>query len=241
MNEKRLTTIIIFLVLTTIIYFDLMIFHLFFSARILEYTAIMLCFFVVLALPIREADWLFVAIALFLTLVADTFLVLFDGFQLIGTILFCFVQSLYAIRLWHKDQYHFPKMRILRIFLLVFIEVLAYLILREFIDALVIISMFYLSLIAGNIIHSLSLKKEYTIFSIALILFLLCDITVGLSASGDYISIPPDSIIGKILALPVNLAWLFYLPSQVLIVLSVYFKPKKRMNQDSSLSKADNK
>jgi hypothetical protein len=50
---------------------------------------------------------------------------------------------------------------------------------------------------------------------------------VGLSVSGEYLNISPESLIGKILALPINLAWLFYLPSQVLIVLSVYFKPQK--------------
>lgn len=227
MRKKQLIIIILFIFLMTIIYSDLMIFHQFFSTRILEYTAILLCFIITLILPIRKADWLFVTIALFFTLIADTFLVLLEGYQVIATMSFCIVQSLYAIRLWKSDHNRFAHIFKLRIILLVLMEVIAYLILGESFDVLISITMLYLSLLIGNMIHSLSLKKEQTLFSVALVLFLLCDITVGLSVSGDYLTIASHSIIGKILAMPINLAWLFYLPSQVLIVLSVYFKMNK--------------
>lgn len=54
----------------------------------------------------------------------------------------------------------------------------------------------------------------------ALILFLLCDTVIGLQvASGAYLPIPESSLLHRIIFMDLNLAWLFYLPSQVLISL----------------------
>jgi len=227
MSKRTKTILILFLVLMAVIYADLMIFHRLFPARILEYTTIVLCLATLLILRVRKADWLVVAIALVFTLVADTFLVLLEGYQIIATTAFCVTQTLYAVRLRYADQNRISRFHQMRIILFVLLEVVAYLVLRNSFDVLVFITMLYLSLLVGNIIHAVSFRKEQWIFSLALVLFLLCDIVVGLSVSGGYLNIAPESLIGKILALPVNLAWLFYLPSQVLIVLSVYFKPQK--------------
>jgi len=227
MSKSTKTILIIFLVLMAVIYADLMIFHRLFPARVLEYTAIVLCLFTLLTLRIHKADWLLVAIALCFTLVADTFLVLLEGYQIIATTAFVVAQSSYAFRLRYADQTHVQWIQRIRIILVVLLEVVAYLVLRSSFDPLVYITMLYLSLLIGNIIHAVSLWKEQWIFAVALVLFLLCDVVVGLSVSGGYLNITSESLIGKIIALPINLAWLFYLPSQVLIVLSVYFKPQK--------------
>lgn len=229
MSKRTKTILILYMVLMAVIYADLMIFHRLFSAKVLEYTAIVLCLATLLILPIRKADWLVVTIALGFTLIADTFLVLLEGYQIIATTAFCVTQSLYAVRLRYAGQNRVPRIHQMRIILFVLLEVVAFLVLRESFNALVFITMLYLSLLVGNIIHAVSFRKEQWIFSVALVLFLLCDVVVGLSVSGEYLNIIPESLVGKILDLPINLAWLFYLPSQVLIVLSVYFKPQKHI------------
>jgi hypothetical protein len=55
---------------------------------------------------------------------------------------------------------------------------------------------------------------------IAFTLFLLCDTVIGLQvAAGGYLPIAQDSVLYGLLFSGFNLAWLFYLPSQVLIAL----------------------
>lgn len=227
MRKNQSTIMVLFIFLMIIIYSDLMIFHQFFSTKILQYTAVLVCFMMTLILPNRTLDWLFVTTALLFTVISDTFLVLLEGYQLIAVISFCVVQLLYAIRLWYSDQYRFTHNVIFRIIFLVLMEILAYAVLKEKYDFLILITIFYLSLLIGNIVHAITFKKEQALFLVALILFLLCDLVVGLSVSDNYLSISSYAIIGRILDIPINLAWFFYLPSQVLIVLSVYLRPKR--------------
>ena len=59
------------------------------------------------------------------------------------------------------------------------------------------------------------------LFPIGLVLFLLCDTIIGLQmATGVYLPISEHSVIYKIIFTDFNLAWFFYLPSQVCIALS---------------------
>ena len=54
----------------------------------------------------------------------------------------------------------------------------------------------------------------------ALVLFLLCDTVIGLQVMGGmYLPIDDGSLLSRILYPGFNLAWLFYLPSQVLLAL----------------------
>ena len=58
------------------------------------------------------------------------------------------------------------------------------------------------------------------LLSLGLILFALCDIVVGLAAGANiYIPVKEGGIIDSIINAPINLSWLFYLPSQVIIAL----------------------
>ena len=58
--------------------------------------------------------------------------------------------------------------------------------------------------------------------AVILLLFLLCDTVVGLDVmASDYLPIGEGSFIYKLLNTNLNLAWIFYVPSQALIGISL--------------------
>ena len=64
-------------------------------------------------------------------------------------------------------------------------------------------------------------KETPKLFAIGLTLFILCDTIIGLENLESYISLSSDSLIYKMINVGFNLAWVFYLPSQVLIALTI--------------------
>ena len=59
-----------------------------------------------------------------------------------------------------------------------------------------------------------------TVMPVALVLFLLCDTVIGLQVMGSlYLPMGEGSILSRILYPGFDLAWFFYLPSQVLLAL----------------------
>jgi hypothetical protein len=94
------------------------------------------------------------------------------------------------------------------------------------------ISCFYFANLLSSIILSFAYGKS-KIFSAGLLLFALCDLFVGLSVlTNDYLAMDSGSILYRIANPPFNAVWLFYIPSQTLIVLSLIFKrvnPKREV------------
>lgn len=161
--------------------------------------------------------------ALACTAGADFFLVVSSPIQrLSGMVCFLCAQALYAAML-HRNQ---PS----RIFLSLRAGITALavavtvLVLREKTDALALVSICYYANLIINLITAIAQKNK--LFSVALVLFLLCDTVIGLQvAAGNYLPIAEGSLLHRILFMDFNLAWFFYLPSQVLIVLSSCFRP----------------
>ena len=90
------------------------------------------------------------------------------------------------------------------------------------IDLLTLISAFYYANLISNIIFAFKQTKVSILFPIGLLLFALCDLQVGISYVNDYyISFANIPILNFIANPPINLAWVFYTPSQVLISLSI--------------------
>ena len=99
----------------------------------------------------------------------------------------------------------------------------AVLVLREKTDALAIVSVCYYVLLITNMIHAFMAKER--LFAVALCLFILCDTVIGLQvAAGAYLPITEGSALYKIIFMNFNLAWFFYLPSQVLIAKRTWSK-----------------
>lgn len=109
----------------------------------------------------------------------------------------------------------------IRLGLIAAAEAVTVLILKDATDPLAVISICYYVNLIFNIILAFLQFKQYRLFAIGLVFFLLCDTVIGLQVmSGGYLPIPDGSLLDQILSVPFNLAWLFYLPSQVLISLS---------------------
>ena len=203
--------------------FILYIFILFSSGTLLvvtSFSAIVLCFLYSLMNINKENG--FINIALFNTVLADFCLVVMNPInRTLGMIFFVIVQTLYSIKLLNKSKS--LLFLGLRIGLILIIECLTVIILKDKIDLLAIISVMYYALLIINIVESFMNFKEDKLFSIGLVLFIMCDTIIGLQTLDSmYIRLGEDNIIYKILYCGFNLSWLFYLPSQVLISLSTY-------------------
>ncbi|WP_411680313.1 lysoplasmalogenase family protein [Clostridium thailandense] len=198
-------------------------------SNIIKYIGILLC--LLLAFLIGEdgysrEDTYLLQLALTLTAAADLCLLILDKF-ILGVFIFCIVQITYIIRhsggkIKKKDIYNL----IISILITIFVTTMFI----RFID--------YKLLLIGSIYAILLLYSVYTawktfsrnvypitncyLVSIAMTLFLLCDINVGASNIIRQLGISHDNI-GMISNF---LVWIFYLPSQVLLAISGYKKIK---------------
>lgn len=199
-----------------------------FKGSIFSFSSIALCFLFALSFFRKELDFVFTILALLSTVTADFFLVLISPQnQLAGMIAFLFTQSFYAIKLTITKQKLITRISFLSIRLLasITIVIVTILVLKSSCDALAIFSVIYYVNLVVNTIYAFVCRKW--LFAVGLVLFALCDICIGLQImSSGYLPIPSDSFIMKILYPGFNLPWVFYLPSQAIIALSVFFNRK---------------
>lgn len=187
------------------------------------FSAIVLCF--VYALAMLGKPLLIAALAC--TVGADYFLVTFvPSRQLPGMVFFLVAQGLYAFFL-HRQGFKGIWLTA-RLVLMALITAIAFIILKDNADPLAIISVLYYANIAMNLIMAFAKFKKFPLLAIGFLLFILCDTVIGLQvASGGYLPIAPGSALYQFLWMPLNLVWLFYLPSQVLIALSSATQKRK--------------
>ena len=183
-----------------------------------SYLSIVLCFLFSL-LRGRKHNPLITA-GLACTLGADFFLVLYSPRQqLWGMVFFLAAQTMYAIsvHISQRNKYYL----IVRIALIVLVETIAAIILKDKLDLLAVISVCYYVNLIMNMVTAFSLFRKNPLLAIGLVFFILCDTVIGLQvASEGYLPIGENSLLHRILFVDFNLAWVFYLPSQVLISLS---------------------
>ncbi len=176
------------------------------NSNLVKFAAICLCFAASLAHR-KTADGKLVALALTLTVCADVYLLLLNDFYLMGVGLFCIVQLIYAFRLRALRGGASSALDILRLFAFGFGAS------QVFWGGgpVVGLAAFYFINLVLNLVGAFALKAEKPVglFKWGLLLFLCCDICVG--AWYLFSGLPDLVWIGQ---------WFFYLPSQVLIVLS---------------------
>ncbi len=189
------------------------------TAVVTSYLSICLCF--LYGLLHRKSAPLMAA-ALGCTLAADFFLLVCrPQRQLLGMVCFLGTQSLYALDLHRKN----PKksMFFVRFGLIAIGEVLVFAVLGPKADLLAVISLCYYANLLTNIIAAWVLPGRNKLLTVGFILFLLCDTVIGLQvASQGYLPIPENTLLHRLLFPGFNLAWAFYLPSQVCLALSLY-------------------
>ncbi len=168
---------------------------------------------------------------LLFTVFADLFLVVINPMMRIPA-MFCFsiTQLMYFLYIYENQnnklikKYHL----IVRLLLAFFMLIITIIVLKDKVDLLSMISIFYYTNLIVNIIYSFFMNQKNYIFLLGLILFALCDLCVGLSAIGEiYFELEEGTFLYIIANPGFNLAWLFYSPSQMLLGLNCYKIYKK--------------
>lgn len=218
------------IMLTLFLLFEIVLYYLILTTggRLLvwsSFISIVLCF--VFSLFSLKKGNKIITVALAFTVCADYFLVVSSPVKtLAGMLFFMVAQTLYAVMM--NQQTKSKKLLFFRIILVVLVQVFTFIILKGKTDALAVVSMYYYTNLAVNIVEAFALLKKNTLFFIGLILLLLCDTIIGLQTStGAYLNISESSFLYKFIFMDFFISWFFYLPSQVLISLSGVFDGKE--------------
>ena len=184
------------------------------------YISVLLAFcfsFVCYTAPRGERPY-FVNIALLFTLGADFCLVvLTPAEELIGVSVFIGAQICYFLYIIVRERGALLYTHItLRVLVTALAALLPKLLLGDEVDALSTVSVVYYSVLALNLVFSL-FHRDLRLFSLGLFLFALCDLSIGLENLSDYFSLGNNGFIQAVENTELNLAWIFYLPSQVMI------------------------
>ena len=160
---------------------------------------------------IRTRDGKTVAAALALTAAADVFLLLLDRNYAVGILLFLCVQALYTVRLCALGRANLTLHLTARAMLAGFAAFFA----CARLGRIEMLAAAYIVWFFMNLAHSTALaaqmrKKRTLRFAAGLALFFLCDLCVGVH------NLPTNALS----AFADIAMWAFYLPGQVLIVLS---------------------
>lgn len=189
------------------------------------------------------SDTIFLQAGLFFTLISDLLILILD-YYFYGVLVFILVQQLYCLRLVllryeqsdygvisytkvDKDNPFFVYGKQLMLQLGFAISVcLALYLAGVVMEGLIIVSVFYFISILSNTVHALRyscIRKERSsqLYALGMLLFLLCDINVGLFNLTGFIELS-DELNSVIYSISSILMWTFYAPSQVMIALSCH-------------------
>ena len=194
------------------------------NGAVLRYATVLLaCLFCGL---LAERSWAYylTQLALLLTACADWFLVLpSPPNQLPGMVFFSLAQLAYGARLCLAEPS--PRRRRVQLWARVLLSAAALtatvLVLGKGTDAVALVSMLYYANLILNLILAWTQLPKQAIMAVGLTLFLLCDTLIGLAFLDGYIPIGEESVIYRIIHPGFDLAWAFYLPSQMLLAVSL--------------------
>ncbi|MCD7948394.1 MAG: lysoplasmalogenase family protein [Oscillospiraceae bacterium] len=146
------------------------------------------------------------------TVLADTFLLLLNRDYPLGLAIFCVVHLIYLRRLRLRGGWPVPLCLLLRVGIPCGATILC---LRSGLASpTVLLACWYFPQLALNAAESLTLRHSH-LFSAGLFLFVACDLFIGAAFLAT----------GQVAQLLINIGWIFYLPAQVLLVLSAHPGP----------------
>lgn len=228
MSEKRINLesliFLIFIAVETVIY---VIFNVFAALGMpdpiyLKYASVLLCLVVltvVAFMPNSNRDNAIMIAALFFTAISDLFILVLDKYYEIGLVTFIIVQSLYLYRIYCD------RLKKIYITLCVRLAVILALIITfaalGMLNVLVAECAIYITMLVANVSDSFIICRKGVknlIFALGLLLFLGCDVCVGLHNFGAVLDVALPVWLIEFVSVAI---WAFYLPSQVLITLSV--------------------
>ncbi len=188
-----------------------------------KYAGILLCLAVsaVMVYFNRDADAIIAVGAMLFTAISDLFILVLDDYFEIGLATFIVAHSLYLYRLYRG--------RAKKIWLTVAVRAAVAGLMIGLCcglftaNIMVIEACIYLVLLVGNCIEALIMCNrglKNILFAIGLMLFLGCDICVGLK-HGSMVGV---NLSNRVYDFVVYMIWVFYLPSQVLITTALIKK-----------------
>lgn len=193
--------------------------------RVLCFLSIVISFVFSLIILDKSTKSVTTSVALFFTLISDALLVLVTPpVRTVAMLSFSMVQICYFLRLYLnttsvKQRRIHLIVRCIAILVLIFACVV---VLGGSCDLLSIISVFYFANLLTNLMFAFAERGESPLFPIGLLLFALCDIFVGFSVMSQlYFEFTEGTFLYYIANPEIDLAWLFYVPSQTLIPLSL--------------------
>ena len=176
-----------------------------------------------------------IRIAMLFTLVADYYLVILEHTpenKLRGVSIFLGTQLFIFLHILVNDRS--KKMRVAQVIIRALMSALivtaALIVLKDEANALAIISVIYYINLVINLIFAHRSGRGGFLLTVGLILFALCDINVGLAVLNNMYDggFPEGSLFYELLHFKYDLVWLFYIPSQTIIPLSLLFCDKKK-------------
>ena len=193
------------------------------SAHLRYATVVLACLFCVF-LAERTWDYLLLQLALVGTVCADFFLVLPAApNQLPGMLCFSVTQLSYAALLARAESR--PRCFRLQMWLRGIASVVAPVatlaVLGKGADAVAIVSVFYYAHLILNLIFAWTQLPHRALMAVGLTLFLCCDTVIGLAFLDGYLAVDKTSLIYRLIHPGFDLAWAFYLPSQMLLAISL--------------------
>ena len=198
--------------------------------RILCFSSIVLSFLfsLFLSLKNREADTAITAVALLFTVISDFFLVVMSpAIRVPAMFSFSFAQICYFLRIYRDTESRRERSVHLwvRFCAAIVFLVACPIVLREKTDLLSMVSVFYFANLLANLVFAFMHYKRSLLFPLGLLFFIMCDLFVGLSVMSElYFEFSESSLIYRITHTELDLIWLFYVPSQTLIPLSLIIK-----------------
>lgn len=215
--------LIIFYIIEAFLYASFLVFDFYNTgvAEYIKYSSILLCLLaslIIIASKKSNFCALFTFLALVFTCVSDYFLLLAhdNSTYILGVFTFFIVQIFYFLIILKRRNFDKFKLELLIRLLVIILIMIICLVIKQ--NALTTIALSYFSQLFINFISSLFLikkNKKNAIFSIALFLFICCDIFVGL----NNLTFNDQTLIFAFY----YLMWLFYLPSQVILSTNTYF------------------
>ena len=186
-------------------------------------TVVLACLFCILFFE-KSWEYLTLQMALIATVWADFYLVLPPSpNQLPGMICFSMAQISYALSLCFTEKS--PRRLRLWLWVRMILSVIAvaatFAVLGKGADAVAVVSVFYYANLALNIAMAWTQFPRRAVMAVGLSLFLCCDTVIGLSFLDGYLPVSETSFIYRIIHPGFDLAWAFYLPSQMLLAVSL--------------------
>lgn len=196
-----------------------------FMSGALSYISVALAVCVGVLFASAAPDSLATVAGLVFTAAADFCLVVLDPIrQIPGMIFFSLAQLAYAARLMLCPERRVKRVAlhiVPRLTVFAILSALMLLVLGDKADVLAVLTMFYFANLTVS--TALSFTGGSRLFATGLVLFILCDVFVGLGVlATDYLGAEPGSFLYEITHTGFNTAWLFYVPSQTLIASSLY-------------------